>query len=87
MAKHTLCWDCAKACGGCSWSNHLEHLPVPGWQAEDTKVRMNNDTYEPSFIVLACPEFDRDGVNGGTARPRKGKDSPWERAALRREHD
>lgn len=63
---HTLCWDCRKACGGCSWSE--EHLPVPGWTALETKIRMKADVFEPSFIVIACPEFDRDGIDGGAKR-------------------
>ena len=29
------CWDCANACGGCEWSDHLE--PVPGWDATPTQ--------------------------------------------------
>lgn len=83
--KHTLCWDCANACGGCSWSNHWDHLPVDGWKAVETRVRMNNDDYEVSYIVLECPRFERDGVDGGTARPWK-RENPWTRTALRREH-
>lgn len=85
MIKHTLCWDCARACGGCSWSNHWEHRPVAGWTAVETRVRMNNNEYEPSYIVIACPEFDRDGINGGVNRPWK-ETSPWKDAALRRKH-
>lgn len=68
MTKYTLCWDCRKACGGCSWSEHDEHLPVPGWTAEETQVRMKNDVYAPSYRVDACPEFERDGIGGGTKR-------------------
>ena len=83
--RHALCWDCAKACGGCSWSNHWEHRPVPGWVAEETRVRMNNDTYEPTFLVIACPEFERDGIGGGVSRPHdQQKRVQWMEAALRR---
>ena len=68
MKQYTVCWDCRKACGGCSWSNHWDHTPVPGWTAVETKVRMNNDVYAQSYIVLECPEFDRDGFGGGLHR-------------------
>ena len=33
--QQQLCWDCASACGGCEWSDHLE--PVPGWDATPHK--------------------------------------------------
>ena len=69
--KHSLCWDCAKACGRCSWSNHWEHIPVPGWTAERTKVRMNNNTYADTYLVIECPEFERDGFGGGQYRIRR----------------
>ena len=61
-AKPTLCWDCAKATGGCRWSDQLQ--PIPGWDAELTK---SNTTYS-SYIVNECPEFVRDGINVGTKR-------------------
>lgn len=71
--KHSLCWDCAKACGRCSWSNYREHLPVPGWLAETTKLRMNNNTYADTFLVIDCPEFERDGLKGGQYRIRRNE--------------
>lgn len=49
--KRTLCWNCSKATGGCSWSKSL--LPVDGWDAEETDV---------SFKVNACPEFEKDNT-------------------------
>lgn len=60
MSLQTLCWDCRKACGGCCWSKYDQRVPVPGWEAIPTKVRMNNHTYADSYIVTACPEFERD---------------------------
>ena len=56
----TKCWDCAKACGGCSWSDHWEHSPVPGWVAERTELRINNGLFSESFVVIECPEFEPD---------------------------
>ena len=55
--KETLCWKCANACGGCSWSNHWEHTPVSGWTATPTKLRLDNDKNGGSYIVFDCPEY------------------------------
>lgn len=52
----TLCWKCANACGECSWSDHWEHSPVPGWKAEQT-VMKNDSRVAVSYIVTECPEF------------------------------
>lgn len=68
--KQTLCWDCRKATGACCWSESSGRSHVPGWTAVETKVRMNNDTYAPSYIVVDCPEFERDGIGGGVKRAR-----------------
>lgn len=78
--KQTICWNCKKATGGCSWSDHFEHRPVDGWNAVQTRLRMNNDEYQPSYIVISCPEFEEDengsrrtceGVCGGRKGRRK----------------
>ena len=61
QTKMTLCWDCKKACGGCRWSDKL--LPVPGWTAKETTNKIG-----VSYIVLECPQFERDGINGGVKR-------------------
>ena len=66
--QQTLCWDCANATGGCSWSMHTEHKPVEGWNA--IRRDIHNKYSEPveSYIVISCPEFVRDARNGGTYR-------------------
>lgn len=51
------CWDCANACGGCEWSDHLE--PVPGWDAIPTTRTVSGKFVEKSFSVRACPKFRR----------------------------
>jgi hypothetical protein len=56
----TLCWDCAKATGGCSWSKN--HLPMKGWTATATQVNQTfrkggDPTAVSSYIVHKCPEF------------------------------
>ena len=56
------CWDCANACGGCSWSEKGE--PVPGWKAEPIIIRNNmgrdpDDFSAKSYRIYACPKFRR----------------------------
>ena len=60
----TLCWDCANACVGCSWSRQF--LPVKGWKA----TRTYGKTFD-SYIVHECPEFVRDAYQGGVKRYKK----------------
>ena len=63
--RMTLCWFCAKATGSCSWSRAFR--PVPGWDAEPTKIKLQKDyktgrfMEDRSYYVKACPEFERDG--------------------------
>lgn len=61
---HTLCWDCAKAIGDCSWSRSL--IPVKGWKAIPTF-----NGCPTSYIVRECPEFVRDAQCGGLKRYRE----------------
>ena len=67
----TLCWDCAKAMGGCSWSNHWDHEPVPGWKAEKVELKVERGVFIESYVVIDCPEFDRDACMGGAYKFRK----------------
>ena len=52
--KTNICWDCEKACGGCSWSRNFE--PVPGWKAK--KIRWSR-TKETTYMITKCPLFER----------------------------
>lgn len=45
------CWQCAKACGGCSWS--LNFTPIDGWGAEAMTDKYGELTYK----IVYCPEF------------------------------
>ena len=56
--KHdTLCWQCEKAGGKCSWSK--DFTPVEGWKAVPTKVKAaERKGYIDSFDVYECPEFE-----------------------------
>ena len=56
-SKGTLCWECQKATGMCSWSKSL--TPVKGWTADDGKMNIDGRPVE-SYFVHACPEFERD---------------------------
>lgn len=60
--KQTLCWRCANACGGCSWS--ADFVPVDGWNAISTVIHADHgrgfEEDVPSFIVTACPQFKDD---------------------------
>lgn len=63
--KTSICWTCENACGGCSWSDHWIHEPVPGWDATKTALKTyNRETgameYSTSYIVHACPEYAPD---------------------------
>ena len=52
------CWDCANACGGCSWSAKGE--PVPGWKAEQTSILCYEGSQAgrtESYKIIFCPEF------------------------------
>lgn len=63
VKKATLCWSCAKACGGCSWSDG-SFTPVDGWKAKPTIVQVMNGVYGirrvDSYIVEECPEYEED---------------------------
>lgn len=54
--KDTLCWDCKKFSGGCSWTRPDEVKPVKGWNAKLT---------DRGYIVKQCPEFVRDSFCRG----------------------
>lgn len=59
LKRDTLCWDCEKQCGKCSWSK--EFKPVNGWKAIPTKIMGGVGKYErciESFLVIECPEFE-----------------------------
>lgn len=56
--KTTICWDCKKALGKCSWSNGTAR-PVEGWTAIPTKIRVQKGQNNDSYIVLECPLFER----------------------------
>lgn len=81
-----ICFDCQKACGGCSWSEldpdtlKTRFKPVPGWTAEKVKYQTQaingGAKFCDTYHITACPEFVRD-------EPRKSErkelsDRDWE---------
>lgn len=60
--KTQLCWTCARACGGCSWSRSF--TPVNGWTAEQTELYVDRGEYEThrttSYKITACPLYKND---------------------------
>ena len=67
--KANICFDCQKACGGCSWTeidprtDKPRFEPVPGWTAIKTSVLMSahrKKRYENTYQITACPEFVHD---------------------------
>ena len=57
----SLCWECKNAVPdaygerGCSWSRH--RLPVDGWEATPTKLKVASKMTVLSYHVKECPEF------------------------------
>ena len=47
---YTLCWECARAYGLCSWSK--DFIPVAGWDATPTQNKRTS-----SYNVHSCPLF------------------------------
>lgn len=55
--KGSICLDCKKSGGLCSWSHHLE--PVKGWEAE-YKTGSPKNGKASSYRVISCPLFESD---------------------------
>lgn len=81
MNTANICFDCEKACGGCSWSESF--TPVPGWTA--TPVRRKvwtkidgkfQEHYCDTYSITACPLFER-------TEPRKSVEYEWRRTVVR----
>lgn len=70
-SRANICFDCDKACGGCSWTEidpiteRPRFEPVPGWTAEKTMLNVgssgNRRRFLKTYHITACPEF----VGGG----------------------
>lgn len=58
VEKPQLCWGCAKACGGCSWSKRFE--PVP-WLDRSANATVRKNTVIPNHRMPGVC-IGRDGV-------------------------
>jgi hypothetical protein len=63
QGARSICWDCERACTGCSWSQ--EFIPVKGWKAIPTKMKQRDNQYVGTYIVCECPQFKRDAYDYG----------------------
>ena len=59
----SICWDCERACCGCSWSKDFK--PVKGWTAIPTKMKLKGNQTTGTYIVTECPDFKRDAYDYG----------------------
>lgn len=69
-AEPNICFDCKKACGGCSWSavdpitGKVKFEPAPGWTAEKVMLNSGWSNGKACFIetyhITACPLFEHD---------------------------
>ena len=64
--KTNICFDCARACGGCSWSavdpetGKVRFEPVPGWTATPISINSRDRRgvhQTQSYHITACPLF------------------------------
>lgn len=51
------CITCAKALGDCSWSRKYDPQPVPGWDAQPTKISVGTNRYIQSYAIHDCPLY------------------------------
>ena len=59
--SNSLCWECTKAYGDCTWSSTFE--PVKGWNAKrrDICFFANGENHiTESYYVYECPEFEKE---------------------------
>jgi predicted nucleic acid-binding Zn ribbon protein len=55
--KDQLCWSCANATGGCSWSSKLQ--PVEGWNAIEVMVKEKDGYAFRTYKIMSCPKHIR----------------------------
>jgi len=69
MVKASICFDCQRACGGCSWSEidpetgHPRFQPIQGWAATTSylySTKGKNSGWISTYRVTDCPLFVRD---------------------------
>lgn len=68
--KTNICFDCKKACGGCSWSEidpktgKPRFEPIEGWKAKPNKllggISAGKRYYVSTYEISECPLFEPD---------------------------
>lgn len=71
MLSTSICWNCERCYGRCSWSR--EFKPVKGWKATATTVinvigtgKYRKGKPTPSYHVQECPLFEKSPCDGRT---------------------
>lgn len=54
--KENICFNCKNACCGCSWSQFF--IPVKGWTATKTTLKVNDIKTISTYNITACPLFE-----------------------------
>ena len=62
VSQANICFSCANACGGCSWTGtdekgRLRWEPVPGWTAKKVIMRLGNHKTTETYHITACPLY------------------------------
>jgi hypothetical protein len=76
VKKSNICFDCDRACGGCSWSRNFE--PVPGWTATKTTLKIGctgkeKPRWVDTYSITACPLFTPDPLGRTEEQDNTGK--------------
>lgn len=65
--KVNLCFDCARACGGCPWSEYdpeaerVRFQTIPGWTAEKVTLQpVGQQGFVETYHITDCPLFRPD---------------------------
>lgn len=86
--RANICFDCDRACGGCSWSEwdpetkRPRFKPVPGWTAKKSIVRntatkngKSKRVPQETYHITACPLFKPDPL--GRTEQQDGTDKEY----------
>ena len=55
LPSKTICWNCKKSCGKCSWSESF--TPVAGWEVAEG---YNSDQRTKTQDVISCPLYEQE---------------------------
>lgn len=71
----SICGDCAKSVGFCSWSSRL--IPVKGWNARPVERRLCGGGKAIGYAVTECPLFELDERTIELCRNNDARNSVW----------